>query len=113
MQKEEYELPITCNKDPKIISREYDDDSSPFSCGEKLLILFFNLMMLFYRIIYFHSFQWLIFFFVYLNVKHGRFSQEEGTMEEIIWTFARLRYRPWSRQESLSRGFIQKNQINE
>jgi hypothetical protein len=46
-------------------------------------------------------------------VKHGRFSQEEGTMEEIIWTFARLIYRPWSRQESLSRGFIQKNQINE
>ena len=40
-------------------------------------------MMLFYRIIYFHSFQWLIFFFVYLNVKFGRFQQEETI--EVIW----------------------------
>ena len=90
MQKEEYELPITCNKDPQIISREYDDSSSPFSWGEKLLILSFNLMMLFYRIIYFHSFPWLILFFVYLNVSSGRFSQDEDSMMEIIWAFARL-----------------------
>lgn len=85
MQKDEYELPITSHKDPKIINRDYDDEgNSRFSCTDKLLILLFNLMTLFYRIIYFHSFQFLIFFFVYLNVKFGRFKQEEDvTIEEI------------------------------
>ena len=56
MQKDEYELPVTCNKDPKIISREWDKKDSPYSFCDKLLILFFNIMMCFYRIIYFHSF---------------------------------------------------------
>ena len=83
MQKDSYELPITSNKDPKIINRAYDESTSPFSCIDKLFILLFNLMILFYRIFYFHSFQWLIFFFVYLNVKFGRFTQEGGGYEEI------------------------------
>ena len=66
------ELPITNFKDAKILSRK-SDKKSKFTFFDKILILLYNLVILFYRIFYFHHFQWVIFYFVYLNVKYGTF----------------------------------------